>query len=69
MGRVGFSDLKIKLTATMVAISAVERLEVVITVDRFPWQELAWKVGIHSTFIITGVLFAETDEISDRGGH
>jgi uncharacterized protein (TIGR00645 family) len=47
MGRVGFSDLKIKLMGAIVAISAVELLKAFINVDRFTWQELSRKVGIH----------------------
>ena len=69
MGRVGFSDLKIKLMGAIVAISAVELLKAFINVDDFTWQELSWKVGIHITFVVSGVLFAVTDRITDRGGH
>jgi uncharacterized protein (TIGR00645 family) len=70
MGRVGFSDLKIKLMGAIVAISAVELLKAFINVDAStPWQVLSWKVGIHITFVVSGVLFAVTDRITDRGGH
>ena len=69
MGRVGFSDLKIKLMGAIVAISAVELLKAFINVDDFTWQALSWKVGIHITFVVSGVLFAVTDRITDRGGH
>ena len=51
------------------AISAVELLKAFINVKDFTWQELAWKVGIHVTFVVSGVLFAVTDRITDRGGH
>lgn len=70
MGRVGFSDLKLKLMGAIVAISAVELLKAFINVDvATPWQVLSWKVGIHITFVVSGVLFAITDRITDRGGH
>ena len=70
MGRVGFSDLKLKLMGAIVAISAVELLKAFINVDAAtPWQVLSWKVGIHITFVVSGVLFAITDRITDRGGH
>ncbi|HET7607576.1 MAG TPA: TIGR00645 family protein, partial [Gammaproteobacteria bacterium] len=63
-------DLKIKLMGAIVAISAVELLKAFINVDEnTPWQTLAWKVGIHVTFVVSGVLFAVTDRITDRGGH
>lgn len=70
MGKVGFSDLKIKLMGAIVAISAVELLKAFINVDDFPWEHLAWKVGIHLTFVVSGVLFALTDRIAEsKGGH
>jgi uncharacterized protein (TIGR00645 family) len=66
MGRVGFADLKIKLMGAIVAISAVELLKAFINVDaNTPWQGLAWKVGIHVTFVVSGVLFAVTDRITE----
>jgi uncharacterized protein (TIGR00645 family) len=68
MGRVGFSDLKIKLMGAIVAISAVELLKAFINVEDFTWDELAWKVGIHVTFVVSGVLFAVTDRITERKG-
>jgi uncharacterized protein (TIGR00645 family) len=70
MGRVGFSDLKIKLMGAIVAISAVELLKAFINVsETTPWQTLAWKVGIHVTFVFSGVLFAVTDWITERRGN
>lgn len=69
MGRVGFSDLKIKLMGAIVAISAVELLKAFINVEDFTWQALSWKVGIHITFVVSGVLFAVTDWITERRGN
>lgn len=68
MGKVGFSDLKIKLMGAIVAISAVELLKAFINVDQFTWQQLSWKVGIHVTFVVSGVLFAVTDRITEGKG-
>jgi uncharacterized protein (TIGR00645 family) len=65
MGKVGFSDLKIKLIGAIVAISAVELLKAFINLDQFTWYQLSWKVGIHVTFVVSGVLFAITDRIND----
>jgi uncharacterized protein (TIGR00645 family) len=71
MGRVGFSDLKIKLMGAIVAISAVELLKAFINADKLTNQQLAWRVGIHLTFVVSGVLFAITDRITEGkgGGH
>jgi len=71
MGKVGFSDLKIKLMGALVAISAVELLKAFINLDEHTSpQVLIWKVGIHMTFVVSGVLFAITDRLSEhRGAH
>jgi uncharacterized protein (TIGR00645 family) len=70
MGKVGFSDLKIKLMGALVAISAVELLKAFIDLDEnTPWQILSWKVGIHMTFVVSGVLFAVTDRLTEYKGH
>ena len=68
MGRIGFSDLKIKLIGAIVAISAVELLKAFIDIDDFTREQLAWKVGIHVTFVTSGVLFAITDRITEGKG-
>ncbi|NTW58263.1 MAG: TIGR00645 family protein [Nitrospirae bacterium] len=71
MGKVGFSDLKIKLMGAMVAISAVELLKAFINVDTMSNTALAWRAGIHIVFVVSGVLFAVTDRIAEGkdGGH
>ena len=66
MGKVGFSDLKLKLIGAIVAISAVELLKAFINVKQVTDNELAWRVGIHFTFVLSGVLFALTDFIVGR---
>jgi uncharacterized protein (TIGR00645 family) len=65
MGKVGFSDLKIKLIGAIVAISAIELLKAFVNVTdtQMTHEQLAWKVGIHLTFVVSGVLFAVTDLI------
>jgi uncharacterized protein (TIGR00645 family) len=68
MGKVGFSDLKIKLMGAIVAISAVELLKAFINLGTFTREQLAWKVGIHVTFVVSGVLFALTDRVADGSG-
>ncbi len=67
MGKVGFSDLKLKLIGAIVAISAVELLKVFLDSTQFSNYQLAWKVGIHLTFVVSGVLFAVTDRIVANG--
>ncbi len=68
MGKVGFSDLKLKLIGAIVAISAVELLKAFINAQQLSTEIMAWKVGIHLTFVVSGVLFALTDLIVARKG-
>ena len=66
MGKVGFSELKLKLIGAIVAISAVELLKVFIQMDLYDPVDIAWKIGIHMAFVLSGVLFALTDFINAR---
>lgn len=61
MGHVSFSDLKMKLIGSIVAISGIELLKAFVNVEQFTNEQLGWKVGIHLTFVVSGVLFALTD--------
>ena len=78
MGHVGFAELKMKLIGSIVAISGIELLKAFMHVGSLTNEQLAWKVGIHMTFVISGVLFAVMDRISsgkkpahatDEGAH
>lgn len=68
MGKVGFSDLKLKLIGAIVAISAVELLKAFYAADRMTNTQLGWRVGIHLTFVVSGVLFAVTERITEAKG-
>ena len=65
MGKVGFADLKVKLMGAIVAISAIELLKAFVAADTMTNTQLAWRAGIHLTFVVSGVLFAYTDRIAD----
>jgi uncharacterized protein (TIGR00645 family) len=67
MGHVSFADLKMKLIGSIVAISGIELLKGFVsvgTVDGLTNEQLGWMVGIHLTFVVTGVLFAFGDWLS-----
>ncbi|MBF0220472.1 MAG: TIGR00645 family protein [Gammaproteobacteria bacterium] len=63
MGKVGFSDLKLKLIGAIVAISAIELLKAFINPWQSNYEQLGWMIAIHLTFVASGVLFAITDYI------
>lgn len=66
MGKVGFSDLKMKLISAIVAISAVELLKAFLVSETMTSEQIGWKIAIHLTFVISGLLFAASDWISDN---
>ncbi|WP_291013172.1 TIGR00645 family protein [Hydrogenophaga sp.] len=66
MGKVGFSDLKMKLIGAIVAISAVELLKAFLVSTTLSSEQLKWKIAIHLTFVVSGLLFALADWISDQ---
>lgn len=67
MGKVGFSDLKMKVIGSIVAISAIELLKSFVNLSGISNEHLAWKVGIHLTFVISGIGFAVMDRIGSAG--
>jgi uncharacterized protein (TIGR00645 family) len=70
MGTVDFSDLKIKLVASIVAISGIALLRVFLVLGDagapVDVVRLRWMVFIHITFVVSGLLLAYTDSIGTR---
>lgn len=66
MGHVSFSDLKIKLIGSIVAISGIELLKSFLNISAYSNEQLGWKLGLHMTFVISGVMFALMDRLSHR---
>jgi uncharacterized protein (TIGR00645 family) len=63
-GTVDFSALKLKLVASIVAISGIHLLKVFMNVDEISDREIMWMVIIHLVFIVSGVLLALMDKIA-----
>lgn len=66
MGHVDFSGLKIKLIGSLVAISVIELLKDFMAASGEVHAGLKWRIAIHITFVISGVLFAIMDYIADK---
>lgn len=69
MGKVDFSSLKLKLVASIVAISAVQLLKMFMNPAPYDNQRMAWMVGTHMAFVVSGVLLALMDRIAEGGKH
>lgn len=64
MGRMGFSDLKLKVIGSIVAISAVELLRLFLSFGPADLPLLKWKIAIHLTFVISGLMFAAIEKLT-----
>ena len=66
MGHVDYSGLKIKLIGSLVAISVIELLKDFMKEGTFDANREGWRIGVHMTFVVSGVLFALMDLMADR---
>jgi len=66
-GEVDFSTLKLKLVASIVAISGIHLLKVFMDVGTYSEDKIRWMVIIHLVFVISGVLLALMDWIAMKG--
>ena len=66
MGHIGFTDLKIKLIGSIVAISGIELLKAFMNVENLSDRHLAWMLGIHLTFVFSGLLYAAMDRLQGK---
>jgi uncharacterized protein (TIGR00645 family) len=75
MGTVDFSGLKLKLIASIVAISGIHLLKVFMEIGEtveaaaYGETEIFWFVVIHLTFVVSGLLLAAMDYLSARSEH
>ncbi|TBW41420.1 TIGR00645 family protein [Siculibacillus lacustris] len=72
-GKVDFAGLKIKLIASIVAISGIHLLKIFMDIAKYSDRDVMWMVIIHVVFVGSGVLLALMDRIHGGppgdGGH
>ena len=66
MGKVDYSGLKIKLIGSLVAISVIELLKDFMEKETLDPDVVMWRIAIHITFVVSGLLFAIMDYIADK---
>lgn len=66
MGTLDFSGLKLKLVASIVAISAIHLLKAFMNVSAVSKDDMFWLVVVHMAFVVSGVLLALMDWISEK---
>lgn len=65
-GEVDFAGLKLKLVASIVAISGIQLLKVFMDVSLYSAEKIRWMIIIHLVFIASGVLLAFMDWITAK---
>jgi uncharacterized protein (TIGR00645 family) len=61
---IDFSELKLKLMASIVAISAIKLLEGFMDLSNHTDRELYWLAGIHLTFVVSTLFLALADRFT-----
>ena len=65
-GKVDFTGLKIKLIASIVAISGIHLLKVFMDIKKYDTHEVYWMVIIHAVFVTSGVMLALMDYLVQK---
>jgi len=72
MGTIDFSGLKLKLIGSLVALSVIELLKDFIELSNHESETVGqgtiWRIILHLTFVVSGVLFALMDRLGEAGG-
>ena len=68
MGTIDFSAMKLKLVASIVAISAIHLLKAFMSLETYPREHVILLVVVHLTFVVSGVLLALSDYIAEKAG-
>ena len=66
MGTVDFSELKLKLVASIVTISGINLLAAFMDLSQISDREIFWMVVVHVVFILSGVLLALMDFVTSK---
>lgn len=66
MGTLDFGGLKLKLISSIVAISGIDLLKSFMNIGQISKEDFMWKVITHLVFVLSGLLLAIMDYITER---
>ncbi len=69
LGKLDPSSLKMKLAASIVAISSIHLLEVFMNVHKIADDKILWSVILHLTFVLSAVIMAVIDKLTKHDAH
>ena len=64
MEHTDFSDIKLKLMGSIVAITGIQLLEIFLDIEQESQRTLIWAAVIHATFVVSCVLLAVMDRLT-----
>ena len=64
LGKLDAGSLKLKVAASIVAISSIHLLRIFVNVEKIDDNKLYWYVVIHLTFVVSAFIVAYMDRIS-----
>jgi uncharacterized protein (TIGR00645 family) len=65
LSHVNAGILKIKLATALIGISSIHLLQTFMDPGKSTSTQIAWQVGIHLTFVVSALVLAYTDRISN----
>jgi uncharacterized protein (TIGR00645 family) len=67
MGKVDFSNMKLKLVASIIAISVIHLLKAFMSIQTADKVNLPWQIALHGVFLVSGLILATMDWLGERG--
>jgi uncharacterized protein (TIGR00645 family) len=67
MGKVDFSNMKLKLIASIIAISVIHLLKSFMSIETVNKGDLVWLMSLHGVFLVSGIVLATMDYLGDKG--
>ena len=64
LGKLDAGTLKLKVAASIVAISSIHLLKIFVNAEKIPDNKLYWYVVIHLTFVLSAFIVAYMDKIT-----
>ena len=64
LGKLDSGTLKLKVAASIVAISSIHLLRIFVNTPQIPNDKLMWYVILHMTFVLSAVLVAFMDRMT-----
>ena len=63
---IDFSELKLKLMASIVAISAIKLLEAYMNIDHETDRQLYWQAGLYGVFVVSALMLGLADWLGHK---